>query len=119
MENDEKIKQTQAAQSVSRFFSNLIMFASAGLIVKVAWNIGVASIFPLMPKLNYVSAVSILALIYIISRTVSAGLMAETKRTAVQALEALELLSVKLTDFIKEKRWEYSAQRSQEDKTVN
>jgi len=119
MESDEKIKQAQATQIVSRFISSILMFASAGLIMKIAWNIGVASIFPLIPKLNYVNAVSILALIYIVSRTVSAGLMAETKRTATQALESLELLSVKLTDFLKEKRWEYVAQRSQEDKTVN
>lgn len=119
METDEKIKQAQATQSISRFFSNIIMFASAALIIKVAWNIGVASMFPLVPKFTYTSAVSILALIYIVSRTIAAGLMSETKRTVVQALEALELLSVKLTDFIKEKRWVYETQRSQEDKSVN
>ena len=119
MENDEKIKQAQATQSVSRFIINVLLFASAGLIIKLAWNIGIASIFPLLPKFGYLNAVSILLFIYVISRIISAGLMAETKRTVVQAVQALELLSVKLTDFLKEKRWETYSQRSQEDKTVN
>jgi hypothetical protein len=73
---------------VSRFLFNLIVFATGSLVMKLAWNMGLASLFPQkLPHINYMHAVTWLTMLYIVSRVVASAWMGEVERTVTDLLE--------------------------------
>jgi hypothetical protein len=84
---EQKRKETESAKETARFLFNTVSFASAALVTKFAWNLGLASVFPRLPTINYMNAVSWLLLLYIAARVMSAGYMAEVERTLTMIAE--------------------------------
>lgn len=87
---EQKQKEDKAAKETAKFLMNLVLFGGSSLVTKMAWNIGLAGIFPRLPSITYGQAVSWLLLLYIASRMVAAGWMAEIERTTASALETIE-----------------------------
>ena len=104
-EKNEEQKRKEAAKDTAKFLYNLVLFSSAALLTKLSWNLGLASVFPRLPTINYMNSVAWLLLLYIAARVVSAGYMAEVERTLVAIVESagtfLSLLAEKLPEFIK------------------
>lgn len=87
---EQKQKEDKAAKETAKFLMNLVLFGGSSLVTKMAWNIGLSGLFPRLPSISYGQAVSWLLLLYIASRVVAAGWMAEIEKTTVSALEAIE-----------------------------
>ena len=87
---EQKQKEDKAAKETAKFLMNLVLFGGSSLVTKMAWNIGLSGLFPRLPSISYGQAVSWLLLLYIASRMVAAGWMAEIEKTTVSALEAIE-----------------------------
>ncbi len=89
--NQNNSEEQQAAKSFVSFFYNLIAFAGAGLIVKLAWNLGIASLFPgKIPVINYIHAMTWLTMLYIAARTIAAGFMSEVEKTVSNLVDQFE-----------------------------
>lgn len=81
----------ESAKSVASFLYSIIVFSGAGLVTKLAWNLGLASLFPgKVPIINYGHAITWLTMLYIAARVISAGLMAEVERTITNLVDQLE-----------------------------
>jgi len=79
---DTNTKQEQSTKSVARFLLGILIAGSANLVFKIAWNLGLASLFPnKVPQISFMHAFTWLAMLYIVARVISAGLMAEIERT--------------------------------------
>ena len=87
---EQKQKEDKAAKETAKFLMNLVLFGGSSLVTKMAWNIGLSGLFPRLPSISYGQAVSWLLLLYIASRMVAAGWMAEIERTTASALETIE-----------------------------
>ena len=102
---EQKRKEADSAKEAARFLFNTVLFASAGLVTKFAWNLGIASVFPRLPTINYMNAISWLLLLYVAARVIAAGYMSEVERTLVLIAEAASValadLAEKLPNLIK------------------
>ena len=102
---EQKRKEAESAKEAARFLFNTVLFASAGLVTKFAWNLGIASVFPRLPTINYMNAISWLLLLYVAARVIAAGYMSEVERTLVLIAEAASValadLAEKLPNLIK------------------
>ena len=87
---EQKQAEDKATKETAKFLMNLVLFGGSSLVTKMAWNIGLSGLFPRLPSITYGQAVSWLLLLYIASRVVSAGWMAEIERTAASAFETIE-----------------------------
>lgn len=87
---EQKQKEDKAAKETAKFLMNLVLFGGSSLVTKMAWNIGLSGLFPRLPSISYGQAVSWLLLLYIASRVVAAGWMAEIEKSAATALETIE-----------------------------
>jgi hypothetical protein len=99
MENeDEEEKETQE-QSTTRFLFGIMVFGSASFVFKLAWNLGLASLSSHIPSIGFIHAFTWLAMLYIVSRVISAGYMAEVERTINILAEDLQEAVSKLDQF--------------------
>lgn len=87
---EQKQAEDKATKETAKFLMNLVLFGGSSLVTKMAWNIGLSGLFPRLPSITYGQAVSWLLLLYIASRMVAAGWMAEIERTTASALETIE-----------------------------
>lgn len=87
---EQKQREEKAANQVAKMLMNAILFAGSGLVTKMAWNLGFAGLFPRLPIINYGQAVSWLFMLYIASRIMAAGWMAEIERVSENVLATIE-----------------------------
>jgi hypothetical protein len=91
MEEEKKEDQEQNTKNTARFLFNILVFGSASLVFKMAWNLGLASLFPnKIPQIGFMHAFTWLTMLYIVARVVSAGYMAEVERTINILVEELQ-----------------------------
>jgi hypothetical protein len=89
--NTKENNQQQSTKNVASFLYGVIVFATAGLVTKMAWNLGLASLFPgKVPVINYGHAITWLTMLYIAARVISAGFMAEVENTVASFVDQLE-----------------------------
>lgn len=97
MEEEKKEDQEQNTKNTARFLFNILVFGSASLVLKMAWNLGLASLFPnKIPQIGFMHALAWLTMLYIVARVVSAGYMAEVERTISILVEDLQDAAKKL-----------------------
>lgn len=100
-EKSDEQKQKENTKDVSRFLLNLIIFASGSLVMKLAWNLGLASLFPnSIPRVSYIHAFTWLTMLYIVSRVVTAGVMGEVGRAIGNLFEDLQDAVATLQSFV-------------------
>lgn len=101
MEEEKKEDQEQNTKNTARFLFNILVFGSASLVFKMAWNLGLASLFPnKIPQIGFMHAFTWLTMLYIVARVVSAGYMAEVERTISILVEDLQEAAKKLDKFV-------------------
>lgn len=98
-DEEEKETQEQNTKSTARFLFSIMVFGSASLVFKLAWNLGLASLSNRIPSIGFIHAFTWLAMLYIVSRVVSAGYMAEVERTINILVEDLQEAVSKLDQF--------------------
>ena len=82
--------QEQSTKKVARFLFDLLVTGSASLVLKMAWNLGLASLVPSkIPEIGFMNALAWLTMLYIFARVVSAGYMAEVERTVGNLVDEL------------------------------
>ena len=96
---EQKLREEKAAKETGKFLMNLVLFAGSSLVTKMAWNIGLANVFPRLPSINYGQAVSWLLLLYIASRIVAAGWMSEIEKAGEVILSTAEEVLNKFVVF--------------------
>lgn len=99
MEEKEKEAQEQSTKNTARFLFGIMVFGSASFVFKLAWNLGLASLSSRIPNIGFIHAFTWLAMLYIVSRVVSAGYMAEVERTINIFVEDLKEAASKLDQF--------------------
>ena len=100
MEEEKKEDQEQNTKNTARFLFNMLVFGSASLVFKMAWNLGLASLFPnKIPQVGFMHALAWLTMLYIVARVVSAGYMAEVERTISILGEDLQEAAKKFDKF--------------------
>jgi len=98
--NHEKKNRQDSTKNISGFLYELLVFATASLVLKLAWNLGMSSLFPdKFPNIKYIHAVAWLSMLYILVRVAAAGFMAEIERMFSNLVEQLERI-VELTQDI-------------------
>lgn len=94
-EEKQDPNQEQNTKNVAKFLFGIIIGGSASLVFKMAWNLGLASLFPdKIPQIGFMHALTWLTMLYIMARVVSAGYMAEVERT-------INILVEEVTDAVK------------------
>lgn len=96
---DEEEKEEQSTKSTARFLFGIMVFGSASFVFKLAWNLGLASLSSRIPSIGFIHAYAWLAMLYIVSRVISAGYMAEVERTINILAEDLQEAVSKLDQF--------------------
>ena len=99
--NQSKEQQQQDAKKTERFLWDLILFLVGSYVLKTSWNQGFVGMFQTLPRMHFGNSVGILSVLYIIARTISAGLMGEVRRSVSIAVEALEGITSKLSTLFK------------------
>ena len=98
--NEEKTKD-QSAKDVARFLWNAILFGAGSYVMKLAWNLGLASLFPnKIPQIGFIHAWAWLIMLYIVSAVIAAGWMGVIERTVRGLMDDLQEAIDSVQDFI-------------------
>lgn len=99
---EKKLKEEQSTKATSRFLLGILVFGSAVLVFKLAWNLGLASLFSnKIPHIGFIHSFTWLTMLYIVSRVVSAGFMSEVERTVDMLFEGFSNAVKDLQSFVK------------------
>jgi formate/nitrite transporter FocA (FNT family) len=99
--NNSKEQQQQDQKKTERFLWELLMFVVGSYVLKTSWNQGFVGMFQSLPRMYFGNSVGIISFLYIVSRTVSAGLMGEVRKSVSIAVEALETITNKFSTLFK------------------
>ena len=87
MTEDKTKKQSNAA--AVEFLWDLILAVGGSYLLKTSWNSSLVQMFPALHPMKFNNAVSLLIVVYIISRVAAVGFVAEVVKTTNQALQGM------------------------------
>lgn len=87
MTEDKTKKQSKAA--AVEFLWDLILAVGGSYLLKTSWNSSLVQMFPALHPMKFNNAVSLLIVVYIISRVAAVGFVAEVVKTTNQALQGM------------------------------
>lgn len=81
MQEDKTQNETKSAKDVARFLWNAILFGAGSYVINLAWNLGLASLFPTkIPRIGFIHAYAWLIMLYIISTVIATARMGVIER---------------------------------------
>ena len=105
MEQEKTEEQPQNTKDLARFLLSIITFASGSLVLKMAWNLGLSSLFPnTIPQIRYIHAVTWLTMLYIVSRTIATAWIGEAERSINYFLEDLKDAAMAIKTFVNDQQ---------------